>query len=115
MNFPLKFFTNNKCEFKPKNFQFNQNEFRIKCKTLLDSFHQRIIYRQKRFERIEHLQKLLLSSQLFDQFIDIIPDIGFEYFTRLELDHLEETKLIDIGVLGNTSYITIVQPAHSST
>ena len=37
---------------------------------------------------------------LFDRFIEIIPDLGDEYFTRTELDHLEETKLIDIGVLA---------------
>jgi hypothetical protein len=74
--------------------------FRIECKTLLESFRQRISYRQKRFERVENLQKLLLSSILFDRFIEIIPDLGVEYFTRTELDYLEETKLIDIGVLA---------------
>ena len=37
---------------------------------------------------------------MFDQFIEHIPTLGLEYFTRLELDYLEETKLIDIGVLA---------------
>lgn len=74
--------------------------YRIECKTLLDSFHQRILSRQKRFERIINLQKLLLSPTLFDQFLGLIPDLGEEYFTHLELDYLEETKLIDIGVLA---------------
>ncbi len=88
-------------EFPEEKFHKQINDsFRIECKTLLDSFHQRIIYRQKRFERIENLQKLLLSSLLFDQFIELIPDLGSEYFTRTELDYLEETKLIDIGVLA---------------
>ena len=85
--------------------------FRIECKILLESFHQRILFRQTRFQRIENLQKLLLSSNLFDYFIEIISQLGSQYFTRLELDYLEEIKLIDIGVLailftlpvGNTS------------
>ena len=73
---------------------------RIECKILLNSFHQRILNRQERFKRIQNLQKLLLSSSIFDQFIDTISDLGIEYFTRIELDYLEETKLIDIGVLA---------------
>ena len=39
-------------------------------------------------------------SLLFNQFIEIISDLGREYFTRIELDYLEETKLIDIGILA---------------
>ncbi|UJR31391.1 hypothetical protein I4U23_018885 [Adineta vaga] len=92
-----------------KHFQINLDEISklilpnqsvIECQSLLDSFRQRINERQKCFERVQNLQKLLLSSTLFDQFIDIIPQLGEEYFTRIELDHLEEIKLIDIGVLA---------------
>ncbi|CAF3346668.1 unnamed protein product [Rotaria sp. Silwood2] len=72
----------------------------IECKTLLDSFHQRINYRQNRFKRVENLQKLLLSSILIEKFLEMISDLGVEYFTHIELDCLEEIKLIDIGVLA---------------
>ncbi|CAF0923040.1 unnamed protein product [Adineta ricciae] len=72
----------------------------IECRTLHDSFRQRIHFRQKRFERVQNLQKLLLSSALFDQFIELIPILGEEYFARNELDRLEDMKLIDLGVLA---------------
>ncbi|CAF0920812.1 unnamed protein product [Adineta ricciae] len=72
----------------------------IECRTLHDSFRQRIHFRQKRFERVQNLQKLLLSPALFDQFIELIPISGEEYFARIELDRLEDMKLIDLGVLA---------------
>ncbi|CAF1565464.1 unnamed protein product, partial [Rotaria sp. Silwood1] len=45
------------------------------CKTLLDSFHQRINYHQKRCKRIENLQELLLSSILTEKFLEMISDL----------------------------------------
>jgi hypothetical protein len=69
------------------------------------------LYRQTRFERIQNLQKLLLSS-LFDQFIESISDLGAEYFTHIELDYLEETKLIDIGVLALLLTLPSYNPSH---
>ncbi|CAF2907674.1 unnamed protein product [Rotaria sp. Silwood2] len=43
-------------------------------------------------------QKLLISSILIEKFQEMISDIGTEYFTHIELDYLEEIKLIDIDV-----------------
>ncbi|CAF4590773.1 unnamed protein product, partial [Rotaria sp. Silwood2] len=43
-------------------------------------------------------QKLLISSILIEKFQEMISDIGTEYFTHIELDYLEEMKLIDIDV-----------------
>jgi hypothetical protein len=57
------------------------------------------------------LQKLLLSPALFDQFIGLIPDLGEEYFTQVELDYLEETKLIDIGVLALLLTLPTYEPS----
>lgn len=103
MNFQPVFFLNNKCKFIQTNSIFLIDEiiyFRVECKILLESFRQRINYRQKRFKRIENLQKLLLSSTLIDRFIEMISDLGRGYFTSTELDYLEDIKLIDIGVLA---------------
>ena len=44
---------------------------------------------------------MLLSTKLFDYFIEILSDLGRAYFSREELDRLEEIKLIDIGVLAH--------------
>ncbi|CAF1561008.1 unnamed protein product [Adineta steineri] len=82
----------------------------IECKILLESFHQRINYRQKRFKRVKNLQKLLLESLLFNQFIEMIASLGIEYFTRTELDYLEEIKLIDIGILA----LLLTLPSYNS-
>ncbi|CAF1261150.1 unnamed protein product [Adineta steineri] len=82
----------------------------IECKILLESFHQRINYRQKRFKRVENLQKLLLESLLFNEFIEMIANLGVEYFTRTELDYLEEIKLIDIGILA----LLLTLPSYNS-
>ncbi|CAF4553692.1 unnamed protein product [Rotaria socialis] len=82
----------------------------IECKTLVDSFRQRINYRQKRFKRIENLQKFLLSSMLIEQFIEMLSILGVEYFTPIELDYLEDIKLIDIGILA----ILLTLPSYNS-
>ncbi|CAF1625727.1 unnamed protein product [Rotaria magnacalcarata] len=82
----------------------------IECKTLLDSFRRRINYRQKRFKRIENLQKFLLSSMLIEQFIEMLSNLGVEYFRPIELDYLEDIKLIDIGVLA----ILLTLPSYNS-
>ncbi|CAF3346680.1 unnamed protein product [Rotaria sp. Silwood2] len=72
----------------------------IECKILLDSFHQHINYRKRRFKSIEHLQKLLLSLILIEKFLEMISNLSIEYFTHIELDYLEKIKLIDIGVFA---------------
>ena len=76
----------------------------------MDSFRQRINYRQKRFKRIENLQKFLLSSMLIEQFIAMLSNLGVEYFTPIELDYLEDIKLIDIGILA----ILLTLPSYNS-
>ncbi|CAF1400158.1 unnamed protein product, partial [Didymodactylos carnosus] len=72
----------------------------VECKQLLYLFRTRITERQERLGKIQRLQKLLLTSSLFDEFLKEIADIGIEYFTEEELNCLEEAKIIDIGTLA---------------
>ncbi|CAF1326059.1 unnamed protein product [Rotaria sp. Silwood1] len=67
--------TNNKINFEELSTIILPKQQAIECKTLLDSFHQRINYRQKRFKRIENLQKLLLSSISTEKFLEMISDL----------------------------------------
>lgn len=84
--------------------------FSIDYEQLLKSFCQRIAYRQARYERVQHLQQLLLSTELFNYFIEKLAEVGIEYFARIELEQLEHMRLIDVGILAQLLALPFYDP-----
>jgi hypothetical protein len=72
---------------------------RIECQQLVRLVRQHLVYRHECFERIQHLQALLLTSNIVDDFRSILFTVAMEQFTRSELDRLEQTTIIDMNIL----------------
>ena len=113
MSFRAWFFPSERCKCRYKKNALSStisHQFSIDYEQLLKSFRQRIADRQARFERVQHLQQLLLSTELFNYFIEKLAEVGIEYFARFELDQLEEMRLIDLGIFAQLLALPFYDP-----